>query len=255
MSRKKYSSIAREMIYCRVISDPPRSAFLLFLRPVFHVMEVLVFFDPHQSPIGIKVRMASSLWSEPSLTLCHSSCCQNESISLHFVNNWNGSLSDPWSAEAGPQKIIGSLPCPIGFVTVWRALFGQTLWAHGRGRSREKAHPLAGMYRGVGRLANQKQWFLANSLHGFTAPANLRAKKRFLPKRHLISDGVIAGPGQLITHRLGRYCLVCLGTLSLVVAAKTLVVSSGMMRGLNKGPGKIAIAVFSVSLSLLLAIG
>jgi hypothetical protein len=111
------------------------------------------------------------------------------------------------------------------------------------------------MYEGMGRLTNQKQWLSANYWHGFTAPANLRAKKRLLPKRYLISDDVITRPGQLITHRLGRYCLVCLGTLSLVVAAKLLIVSSAMMRGFNKGPGKIAIAIFPVSLTLLLAIG
>ena len=90
---------------------------------------------------------------------------------------------------------------------------------------------------------------------GFTAPANLRTKQRFLPEWNLISDDVIARPGQLITHRFGRYGLISLSTLSLVVTAKLLIVSSGMMRGLNKGPSKIAIAVFPVALTFLLAIG
>jgi hypothetical protein len=42
---------------------PAASGLLLYLHPVFHVMKVSVCFDPHQSPIGIKVRVVSSLWS------------------------------------------------------------------------------------------------------------------------------------------------------------------------------------------------
>ena len=84
---------------------------------------------------------------------------------------------------------------------------------------------------------------ISQPLYWITAPANL-AKQCFLPKSYLIPHNVVASSTKLVAHCLGRHRLVGLGQLSLVVSPQPLIVPSGKMRGLNKGPAKIAIAIF-----------
>ena len=77
---------------------------------------------------------------------------------------------------------------------------------------------------------------------------------QFLTERDLISHNVIANSGQFIAQRFGRKAGICLSYFAVIIASEMLIVSTGQMSSLSKGPAQIAIAVFTVAMALSFAV-
>ena len=126
---------------------------------------------------------------------------------------------------ADPRKT--SVPCHVQCVKITQIglLAGQPRWTHDRGRSSKKAIRLDLTVRQCNDVPITKKGFSPALILDHRCNAKLMQNQLFV-KRHLISHNVVANPSQFITQGSGGNNLVGLGRLSIMVAAKSLVVSA-----------------------------
>ena len=74
-------------------------------------------------------------------------------------------------------------------------------------------------------------------------------------KGNLISQDIVADPGQFITQGLGRHDRISLGRFSIIVTFKPSVMPACKLSGFDKCPAEIFIAIFTVTFAFALAIG
>ena len=141
-----------------------------------------------------------------------------------IVNHVTFSLR-PLVRLADPRKT--SVPCHVQCVKITQTglLVGQPLGTHDRGRSSKKAIRLDLSVRQCNDVPITKKGFSPASILDHRCNAKLMQNQLFV-KRHLISHNVVANPSQFITQGSGGDDRVRLGRLSIMVAAKSLVVSA-----------------------------
>ena len=97
----------------------------------------------------------------------------------------------PLAHNHGPQKTIGSIPCPSGsFQILW--LLASPLLAHGIGESEGKTIKSGYLSAAV---SNQVLWFQTNPFTGLLLHAHLLSEKLILVIGHLIPHDIIRSPG------------------------------------------------------------
>ena len=141
-----------------------------------------------------------------------------------IVKNVTFSLR-PLVRLADPRKT--SVPCHVQCVKITQIglLVGQPLRTHDRGRSNKKAIRLDLSVRQSNDVPITKKGFSPASILDHRCNAKLMQNQLFV-KRHLISHNVVANPSQFITQGSGGNNRVRLRRLSIMVAAKSLVVSA-----------------------------
>ena len=141
-----------------------------------------------------------------------------------IVKNVTFSLR-PLVRLADPRKT--SVPCHVQCVKITQIglLAGQPKRTHDRGRSSKKAIRLDLSVRQSNDVPITKKGFSPALILDHRCNAKLMQNQLFV-KRHLISHNVIANPSQFITQGSGGNNRVRLGRLSIMVAAKSLVVSA-----------------------------
>ncbi len=126
---------------------------------------------------------------------------------------------------ADPRK--SSVPCHVQCVKITqiKLLVGQPKRTHDRGRSDKKAIRLDLSVRQCNDVPITKKGFAPALILEHRCNAKLMQNQLFV-KHHLISHNVVANPSQFVTQGSGGYDRVRLRRLSIMVAAKSLVVSA-----------------------------
>ena len=86
------------------------------------------------------------------------------------------------------------------------------------------------------------------------APSKSFMQRPLPPRRNLILERVIAGPGQLMGYRLYGYDPVGLGLLALIEPPSAFVIAHGEVRSLDERPCQIFVPVLAVALAFLLVV-
>ena len=131
----------------------------------------------------------------------------------------------PVVRSADPRKT--SVPCHVQCIKITQIglLAGQPRRTHDRGRSSKKAIRLDLSVRQCNDVPITKKGFSPALILDHRCSAKLMQNQLFV-KRHLISHNIVANPSQFITQGSGGNNRVRLGRLSIMVAAKSLVVSA-----------------------------
>ena len=141
-----------------------------------------------------------------------------------IVNNVTFSLR-PLVRLADPRKT--SVPCHVQCIKITQIglLAGQPRRTHDRGRSSKKVIRLDLSVGQSNDVPITKKGFSPALILDHRCNAKLMQNQLFV-KRHLISHNVVANPSQFITQGSGGNNRVRLCRLSIMVAAKSLVVSA-----------------------------